>query len=82
MKSNFSDVEVIGVGKGNVVSPETGLDNLKGINGEVWLLFSHLFKRDTPDNPENIIMNGLIKRGLLMNSFQTKDSSAYLVMLQ
>jgi hypothetical protein len=82
MGLNFSDAAVIGVGKGNIVSPETGLDNLKGVNGEVWLLFSHSLKRDTPDNPENIIMNGLIKRGLLMNSFQTKYSSAYLVMLK
>jgi 4-amino-4-deoxy-L-arabinose transferase-like glycosyltransferase len=77
----FSDAVIAGCGEGKYVKWAADLNNFKELHGEVWLLFSHLFNRSSKDHPEKIIMNKLMERGVLLNSFQTKNSAAYLVLL-
>jgi hypothetical protein len=77
----FSDAVIAGGGEGKYVKWAADLNNFKELHGEVWLLFSHLFNRSSKDHPEKIIMNKLMERGVLLNSFQTKNSAAYLVSL-
>ncbi|MCX5849291.1 MAG: hypothetical protein NTW65_07560, partial [Deltaproteobacteria bacterium] len=77
----FGDAVIAGVGEGKYVNWGADLNNFKELHGEVWLLFSHLFHRSSKEHPEKIIMNKLMERGVLLNSFQTKNSAAYLVLL-
>jgi hypothetical protein len=79
---NFGDAIISGAGEGHVVNWKADLNNLENVHGETWLLFSHLFNRNYPDHPERIIINSLLKRGVIINSFQTINSSAYLFILK
>ncbi|MCX5848850.1 MAG: glycosyltransferase family 39 protein, partial [Deltaproteobacteria bacterium] len=74
----FNDAIIAGLGEGKYVKWAADLHNFEDLHGEVWLLFSHLFHRSSKEHPEKIIMNKLMERGVLLNSFQTKNSAAYL----
>jgi hypothetical protein len=77
----FSEAVIPGHGEIFLVNWGADLKNFEKLHGEVWLLFSHLFNRSSKDHPENIIMSTLLKRGILLKSFQTVNSAAYLVLL-
>jgi len=80
-KVKFDKAIIKGAGEGDFVNWKADLENLEKIRGEVWLLFSHLFKTNNY-HPENILLNSLLKKGILLKSFQTKNSSAYLLLLK